>query len=518
VCMVSGSFLKKTVLVMGSMIVLLSSGAFALNDGQALTPPLGWNSWNWFGCSDRSHGTISTQMMIQMGRAMVTSGMRDSGYRYINIDDCWAEYNRDSRGGLVSIKAQFPSIKVLADSIHAMGLKLGIYTDLWEYTCAQQYGGNGLPGLYNREQQDADTFVAWGIDYIKIDYCMHEGHPEVNVSDPVARRTASAKQYSKAKNAFKTAYEKALAAGKNPRPIVISVCEWGENNPYLWADTVGHLWRISTDIQISSSSFMSQVQTALGLSRYAGPGHWNDPDMMQVGNGLSANQDRVHFGLWCLLAAPLIAGNDLRSMNAATKELLTNGEAIAVNQDSLGHQAVSVSATSTALVVAKKMKDGSYAVGLINKGTSAATISVTWAQLATALGVTIPSTESFQLRNILGRTDLGTISNTYSTSVPTWDIFMFRMYPLSGALQATASPLRVPVISFNRARSVLSVSVATEGQVSFKLVNVLGKTVRAMEINASGNREISTKGMAQGLYFIRLQSRSNSVAERIMID
>jgi alpha-galactosidase len=516
--MKSVNFIKKLATTTGYLAFLLSSGVLALNDGQALTPPMGWNSWNWFGCSDRSHGTISTQMMIEMGRAMVSSGMRDSGYRYINIDDCWAEYNRDSRGGLVGIKSQFPSIKVLADSIHAMGLKLGIYTDLWEYTCAQQYGGHGFPGLYGHEQQDADTFVAWGIDYVKIDYCLYEGHPEVNVSDPVARRTASANQYSKAKNAFKNAHQKAVAAGKNPRPIVISVCEWGRNNPSLWADTVGHLWRISTDIQISSSSFMTQVQTALGLSKYAGPGHWNDPDMMQVGNGLSANQDRVHFGLWCLLAAPLIAGNDLRSMNATTKALLTNGEAIAVNQDSLGHQAVSVTTTSTTLAVAKKMKDGSYAVGFINKGTAAATISMTWAQLGTALGVTIPSTTSFKLRNILGRADLGTMSNSYSSSVPSWDILMFRMYPVTGTTQAMARSILQPAVVYNRANSMLTVSSAADQPVSFQLINMLGKTVKSIRNNASGKSLISTKEMPRGLYIVKFVGSGHTYSDRVMID
>ena len=512
-------FLKKMVVVIGSVVFLFSSGVLALDDGQALTPPMGWNSWNWFGCSDKRHGTISSQMMIEMGKAMVSSGMRDSGYRYINIDDCWAQSSRDSRGGLVPIKSQFPSIKALADSIHAMGLKLGIYTDIWEYTCAQQYNGGGLPGLYRHEQQDADTFVAWGVDYVKIDYCYYEGHPEVRVSNASQRRGAVANQYSKAKNAFKTAHQKALAAGKNPRPIVLSVCEWGYNDPYLWADTVGHLWRISTDIAISSSSFMKQVQTALSLSKYAGPGHWNDPDMMQVGNGLSANQDRVHFGLWCLLAAPLIAGNDLRSMNTTTKNLLTNGEAIAVNQDSLGHQAVQVASTSNTLVVGKKMKDGSYAVGFINKGTSTQNISMTWTQLGTAFGVNIPSNTSFKLRNILGRADLGTRTTSFSASVPTWDILMFRMsIPVATTPHVKAVSGLEGTISLKYANSLLTVSAATGAPVSFQLVNVLGKTVQSMKGTTSGKWQISTKGMSHGLYFVKVQSNGHNFSERVMIN
>ncbi len=327
--------------------------AHALENGLALSPPMGWNSWNRFGCN------VSEGLVKSAADALVSSGMKDAGYEYVVIDDCW-QVSRDAAANIVADAKTFPSgIKALADYVHSKGLKFGIYSDAGTKTCA------GRPGSRGHEYQDALQYAAWGVDYLKYDWCN------------TGTKNAEA-AYSTMRNALE-------AAG---RPIVFSLCEWGSNKPWLWARDVGNLWRTTGDIadcwncKKDQLSWTQILDLQVGLESYAGPGHWNDPDMLEVGNGgMTAAEYRAHFSLWCMLAAPLMAGNDLKNMSAEIKEILTNKEVIAVDQDSLGMEGRRVSKNGDSEVWAKQMKDGSRAVVLLNRGVSEAEISVSWEDL-----------------------------------------------------------------------------------------------------------------------------------------
>ena len=272
---------------------------------------MGWNSWNKFGCN------VSEKMVREMADAAVSSGMKDAGYVYVVIDDCW-QVSRDPQGNILADPDRFPSgMKALADYVHSKGLKFGLYSDAGTKTCAGRPGGRGY------EYQDARQYAAWGVDYLKYDWCSHTTQDGPS-------------SYALMSDALK----------QSGRPIVFSLCEWGSNHPWLWARDVGNLWRTTGDIEDKWSNdkrgqslgVVQILDLQDGLASYAGPGHWNDPDMLEVGNGgMSTEEYRAHFSMWCMLGAPLIAGNDLRTMSADTREILTNKEVIAVDQDPLGN-------------------------------------------------------------------------------------------------------------------------------------------------------------------------------------
>jgi len=280
-------------------------GIGRLSDGLAPTPPMGWNSWNRFGVK------IDENLVIETAEAMVASGMRDAGYRYVVIDDGWMAPDRDRNGDFVADPEKFPSgIKGLADRIHALGLRFGIYTDAGTKTCQD------LPASLGYEFRDARSFAEWGVDYVKVDWCHTNG---------MGPRALYAK------------WAMALRAAR--RPMVLSICEWGRSRPWEWASAVGHLWRTSWDIQPEWSSILTILDRQTELHSFAGPDHWNDPDMLEVGNGdLTADQSRAHFALWSMLAAPLMAGNDLRAMTEETRDILVAPEIVAVDQDAAGRQ------------------------------------------------------------------------------------------------------------------------------------------------------------------------------------
>src|SRR3989440_5231501 len=270
---------------------------------------MGFNNWN----STRCKADFNESMVKSIADIFVSSGLQAAGYRYVNLDDCWAETKRDSGGHLVPSHVRFPhGIKSLADYVHGKGLKFGIYTSAGTHTCNKA----GFPGALGHEQQDANTFASWGVDYLKYDNCNNQG--------------VDAQQRYKA-------MRDALA--KSGRPIAYSICEWGQNKPWTWAAPVGNLWRTTGDISDKWSSMIGKAQTNRGLAQYAGPGHWNDPDMLEVGNGkLSDTEYRSHFSLWAMMAAPLLIGTDLRKASAATFSILENPDVIAVDQDPLGKQ------------------------------------------------------------------------------------------------------------------------------------------------------------------------------------
>jgi alpha-galactosidase len=317
----------------------------ALPGGLAATPPMGWNSWNAFGCD------IDEQLIREMTDALVASGMAAAGYQYINIDDCWMAWERDAAGDLQPDPWRFPSgIASLADYVHARGLKLGIYTSAGTWTC------QGRPGSLGYESRDAARFAEWGVDYLKYDNCGELGG-----------RTAF-ERYTAMRDAL-------LVTG---RPIVYSICNWGLEQVYTWGSTVGHLWRTTFDILPSWDSVMSILDQQVGLEAYSGPGGWNDPDMLEVGNpGLTSIEARAHFSLWAILNAPLIAGNDLRTMSDETRAILTDPDVIAVNQNWGGIQGRRIRDDGEQEVWYKPMSDGSAAVVLLNRSPFSAPIAVT---------------------------------------------------------------------------------------------------------------------------------------------
>jgi len=381
-----------------------AGGAGASTTVLGATPPMGWNSWNTF------TSQVSESLIKQVADALVSSGMASAGYVYVNIDDTWSAMSRNSSGKLVSDATRFPSgIQALADYVHGKGLKLGIYSDRGDKTCA------GYPGSYNHETDDANTWASWGVDYVKYDNCYI---PAGRENDPQMKD-----DYTKMGNALK-------ATG---RPILYSICAWWFHD---WMPSVGHIWRTTTDIQATWNTDEHSILSLLdknggdtsrygdasygppGIAQYAGPGHYNDPDMLEVGVGsLTEDENKAHFSMWAMMAAPLIAGNDVRSMSASVKAILTNAEVIAVDQDALGKQGKPIS-TSTTLEVWSKQLSGTnrYAVALLNRTESAATINVTWS----SLGLTGAAT----VRDLWSHTDLGSMPTGYSASVPKHGVVM----------------------------------------------------------------------------------------------
>jgi alpha-galactosidase len=339
--------MKKLLLLFAA--TLFAAGVSAQKfENLAKTPPMGWNSWNKYHCD------VSETLIMQMADAMISSGMKDAGYEYVIIDDCW-QVSRDEKGDIVIDKDRFPhGMKYLADYIHSKGLKFGIYSSAGTVTCQRRPGGRG------HEYQDAIMYASWGVDYLKYDWC------------------GSGTQNARA--SYTTMRDALFAAG---RPIVYSLCEWGSNQPWEWAGEVGQLWRTTGDISDNWNSMISIFDKQKDLARYAGPGGWNDPDMLEVGNGGMTNEEyKTHFSLWCMLASPLIAGNDLSNMTPETKAILTNKELIALNQDTLGIQATCYRDINDYQIWVKGLTNNEKAICLLNKTDEKKTVLVDFSLLA----------------------------------------------------------------------------------------------------------------------------------------
>ena len=391
-------------------LLLISAAALAgqqnrfSGESLAPTPPMGWNSWNKFGCN------VSDSLVRGMAEAMVKSGMKDAGYQYVVIDDCW-QVSRDKEGNIVADPQRFPEgIKALADYVHSLGLKFGIYSDAGTETCQGRPGGRG------HQFQDALRYAAWGVDYLKYDWC----------------------HTSKTQDAATSYLTMREALNASGRPMVLSICEWGTAKPWLWgAGAGGNLWRTTDDIQdhwagrekwpngsCCSNGVLAILDMQVGLAGFAGPGHWNDPDMLEVGNGgMTDTEYRSHFSLWAMLAAPLMAGNDLRSMRPEIRDILTNEEVIAVDQDALGREGERVAKDGDLEVWAKQLKDGSRAAVLLNRGPSEQEITVNWQELG------YPEHLSAEVRDLWQHKDVGKFTGKFSASVASHGVVMVSVRP-----------------------------------------------------------------------------------------
>ncbi|TCO44257.1 alpha-galactosidase [Actinocrispum wychmicini] len=392
---------------------IVAPTASALENGLATTPAMGFNNWN----STHCRAEFTEQMVKGIADLFVSTGLKDAGYSYVNIDDCWAEPSRDGNGDLVANHTRFPNgIKAVADYVHGKGLKFGLYTSAGTVTCDTQ----GFPGGIGHEQQDANLFASWGVDYLKYDNC----------GDHLGQ--SAQQRYTAMRDALR-------ATG---RPILFSICEWGQNSPWTWAQSVGNSWRTTGDIADNWGSmlgiFKANVQLAVNSQR----GGWNDPDMLEVGNGgMTDTEYRSHFSLWSMMNSPLLIGTDLRTASPATLAILTNRDVIALDQDSLGVQATEISATNGRHVLTKPLDNGDVAVALFNENGSTATISTT----ATAAG--LGNASSFQLKDLWSKAVTST-TGTISASVPAHGTVVYRV---SRAGTFTAPPAGTTQVSSLRA-------------------------------------------------------------------
>jgi alpha-galactosidase len=365
------------------------------------TPPMGWNTWNLFNVR------ISEDLIKGIAEAMVSSGMKDAGYAYVVLDDAWSTRQRDGDGNLVADPQKFPGgMKALGDFLHDKGLKFGIYNCAGTATCA------GYPGGHGYEVQDAKLYASWGVDYLKYDWCNTRG---INP-----------------KEAYTAMRDALYAAG---RPVVFSMCEWGQNRPWEWAADIAHLWRTTGDISASyggrrgrggggQGGWKGILDRQVGLEKYAGPGHWNDPDMLEVGNGnMTLAENRSHFGLWCILAAPLMAGNDLRNMTDEHRDILINKEVIAIDQDPLGKQGFRVSQDPAKEVWAKELAGGKWAVGVLNAGSEKAKTPLAWKDLDFLKG-------TYTVHDAWQKKDVGTTATDFEGELESHDLALFILTPV----------------------------------------------------------------------------------------
>ncbi len=403
--------MRRLIVALVSVACWAATAQAQKTEGLALTPPMGWNSWNKFHCN------VSEALIRETADAMVSSGMKDAGYQYVNIDDCW-HGTRDSLGFIRPNSAHFPSgIKALADYIHSKGLKLGIYSDAGSKTCA------GRPGSRGYENQDAEMYARWGVDYLKYDWCNTDSLSAVG--------------------AYMTMRDALYRTG---RPIVFSICEWGSNKPWFWAPAVGHLWRTTSDIHpcfdcltehdhargvYVSWGVMPILESQVPLRAYAGPGHWNDPDMLEVGNGMSASEDRAHFTMWAMLAAPLISGNDIGHMSSETAAILTNRGVIAVDQDSLGIEGFRYAVADSLEVWLKPLSHDAWAMVFLNRARSPRSASFDFRKEAVADSVSGRQARfgevTYHIRDLWANADRGTTAQPLNVTVPSHDVIAIRL-------------------------------------------------------------------------------------------
>ena len=393
--------MKRTFLFSALLLFCVQIGYGKKFESLAMTPPMGWNSWNTFEVN------INEKLIMETADLLVSNGMKDAGYIYVVIDDGWEAKQRDADGNLIPDPVRFPSgMKALGDYLHARGFKFGIHNCAGFKTCS------GYPGTRGHEFQDARTYASWGVDYLKYDWC-----DTTNIN---------------AKEAYSTMSKALRAAG---RPVVFSLCEWGTDKPWEWAADIGHLWRTTGDItdcydcqEVYSLGFLQILEMQEGLEKYAGPGHWNDPDMLEVGNpGLTLTESRTHFSLWCMLAAPLMAGNDLRIMSDEILDILTNLEMIAIDQDPLGKQGYLMMDHPGKQIWVKELSGGDWAICLFNPTDEPTDMRVKWKQF-----VVLDADTEYSARDIWVKKDLGTTrtKTNFNITILPHDVIIYRLTKL----------------------------------------------------------------------------------------
>ena len=393
------------------LTVLLVFGLFSNAqkfEGLAQTPPLGWNSWNTFATN------INEELVKDIADKFVELGLKDAGYEYIVLDDGWMAKERDIEGNLVADPIKFPNgMKSLADYILSKGLKFGLYNCAGSKTCA------GYPGSRGYEYQDARLYASWNIDYLKYDWCNTE-------------KLQAEGAYITMRDALKEA----------KRPIVFSICEWGDNEPWKWAKDVGHLWRVTGDIincwdcEIGHGSWSSFgvwkiINMRKDIRTFAGPGHWNDFDMMEVGNGMTDAEDRSHFAMWTMLASPLIMGNDLRNASKETIKTLVNKEVIAVNQDKLGIQGFRFSNENNLEIWIKPLANDEWAMTFVNMSDTITTIDFNWSKhnIGDSLNKRFLNIKNviYKIRDLYNHKDLGFTSRNLKVEIGSHDVLMIKL-------------------------------------------------------------------------------------------
>ncbi|WP_316836859.1 glycoside hydrolase family 27 protein [Pedobacter nutrimenti] len=363
----------------------------------AKKPPMGWNSWNKFECK------INETIVKEIADALVKTGMKNAGYEYVIVDDCW-QIGRDSLGNIIPDPERFPSgIKNLVDYVHSKGLKFGIYSDAGTQTC------QGRPGSRGYEFQDARAYAKWGVDLLKYDWCNH-GKQNAEASYALMRD----------------------AIYKAGRPMVLSICEWGTNKPWEWGASVGHTWRTTEDIincfdcknNWGGLGVLQIIDAQVEIGGYSGPGHWNDPDMLEIGNGvLTTSEERLHMSMWAMFSAPLIAGNDIRNMSAKTNEILTNKEVLAIDQDSLGISATRWMKYADLEIWFKPLSDNNFAFCLINRSNQPIVINQD-------LKATIKNYKvdgSYKVRDVWKRQNIGTTTDNIKGTIAAHDVLMLKL-------------------------------------------------------------------------------------------
>lgn len=403
--------------------ILAATAALAVQaqkfEGLAPTPPMGWNSWNTFGCD------ISEKTIKETADLFIKLGLKEAGYEYVVIDDGWMEMERDAETLLlVPNKQKFPNgIKPVADYVHSKGLKFGIYNCAGTKTCG------GYPGTRGFEYLDAKQYAAWGVDFLKFDWC-----------STGAENGGFAYQQD-AKASYTIMRDAIYKAG---RPMIFNLCEWGNNNPWEWAAPVGHMWRVAGDIALcwdcelnygdwSSLGFWQVIRKHPDIRKYAGPDHWNDYDMLEVGNGMTAQEDRTHFGMWCMLASPLVLGNDISKMSKETLELVTNKELIAINQDKLGIQGYRFINEDGFELWAKPLDNGEWAFAFVNMTDNELKISYDWTRHYVRDGLSNReinwNNSKFTVRDCTDRKDAGDTTKKFEKTLLKHDIAVLRLAP-----------------------------------------------------------------------------------------
>ncbi|KAJ4461296.1 putative Alpha-galactosidase 3 [Paratrimastix pyriformis] len=386
--------LLRLVVLFGVAVVM------ALDNGLARTPPMGWSSWNTFRCD------INEALILETAEKMISEGMRDAGYVYVNIDDCWSLHQRNASGYLVEDPAKFPhGIRYLADYLHKRGMKLGLYNAAGAWTC------QGYPGSYHYEKQDAELFASYDVDFWKQDWCAVELGQDPRVSYPVLRDAVNATGH----------------------PMVLSICEYGLKEVWTWGPTTGNMWRTTNDISDSWDRWTYILEAQAAITGFSGPGGWNDMDMLVVGmGGQPDGHYQAHFSLWALLNSPLIAGNDVRKMTAATREILLNGEVIAVNQDPLGIQGTRIwqSFLKEQEVWARPLTGGMYAAVLLNRDEAKPRdVTLKLADLPPVPGTPAGQVTAAMVRDLWAHADLGTFQGQYTAKVPARSAVMITLRP-----------------------------------------------------------------------------------------